>query len=149
MSTLTLLGTRLAEPEQEFVFHGEAPGCEGCPYRGQCLNLTEGVKYRVTSVRENAQPLECAVHDGDVRAVEVEPVAVQANVPATNAYAGTSASLAGPCPYVECPSHEYCVPDGAEFENSYRIDKVAGDPPHEHCQLDRDLTLVTFETEPE
>jgi hypothetical protein len=149
MSTITLVGTRLASPDREFVYHGEAPGCEGCPYRSQCLNLTEGVKYRVTDVRENAQTLECAVHDGDVRAVEVEPVAVQANVPAEHAYAGTSASLAGSCPHVDCPSHEYCVPDGADFEGSYRIDEVVGEPPHEHCHLDRDLTLVTFETDAE
>jgi len=149
MSTLTLLGTRLADVDQEFVYHGEAPGCEGCPYRDQCLNLTEGVKYRVTEVREGAQTLECAVHDGDVRAVEVEPVPVRANVPADEALAGTSASLEGPCPYVECPSHEYCVPDGVAFVESYRIDEVEGEPPHEHCHLDRELALVTFETPPE
>jgi uncharacterized protein (UPF0179 family) len=149
MSTITLLGTRLAEPDQEFVYHGEAPGCEGCPYRDQCLNLTDGVRYRVTDVRENAQTLDCAVHDDGVRAVEVEPVAVQANVPAEQAMAGTTASPAGPCPHVECPSHEYCVPDGAEFEESYRVDEVVGDPPHDHCHLDRELTLVTFENESE
>ncbi len=144
MSKVTLIGTRLAAEGQEFVYHGEAPGCEGCPYRDQCLNLSEGVKYRVTDVRENAQTLECAVHDDGVQAVEVESVPVRANVPEQNAYAGSRTGLAGPCPHTECPSHEFCVPDGAEFDGEYLIDEVVGDPPHDYCHLDRDLALVEF-----
>ena len=95
MSTITLVGTRLAEAGQEFVFQGEASACEGCPYRDQCLNLTEGVKYRITDVREGAQTLPCGVHDDGVTAVEVEPASVQANVAARNAYAGSKAKLEG------------------------------------------------------
>jgi len=142
MSTVTLIGDRLAEVDHEFVYRGEASGCEGCPYRSQCLNLTEGKRYRITDIRENAQLLDCAVHDGGVRAVEVEPVPVRANIASRGAYAGSKASLEGPCPHVECPSHEFCVPDGVDFETEYRIDSVEGDPPHTHCYLDRSLTLV-------
>ena len=144
MSTITLVGTRLAEAGQEFVFQGEASACEGCPYRDQCLNLTEGVKYRITDVREGAQTLPCGVHDDGVTAVEVEPASVQANVAARNAYAGSKAKLEGPCPHTGCPSHEFCEPAGAEFDEEYRIDEVVGDPPHDYCMLDRDLTLVEF-----
>ncbi|WP_207587930.1 UPF0179 family protein [Halomontanus rarus] len=142
MSTVTLIGTRLAEPGTEFVYEGEADGCAGCPYRSQCLNLEEDTRYRVTSIRENAQTLECAMHDGGVRAVEVEPVSVTANVPSKGAYAGSKTGLKGPCPYVECPSHEYCEPDGVSFDEEYRIDEIFGDPPHEVCHLDRALSLV-------
>lgn len=144
MTTITLIGTRLAEVGREFVYEGEADACEGCPYRDQCLNLDEGVKYRITELRENAGTLECGVHDAGVTAVEVEPTSVLANVPSRGAYAGSKASLAGDCPYTECPSHEYCVPDGASFDEEYRIREVVGDPPHDHCMLDRDLTLVEF-----
>ena len=147
MSTVTLIGTRLAEPGQEFVYNGEAAGCEGCPYRSQCLNLTEGKRYRVTEIRKNAQTLDCAVHDTGVRAVEVEPTAVLANVPSRGAYAGSKTTLEGPCPHVECPSHEYCVPDGAQFDKEYRIAEIKGDPPHEHCYLDRSLTLVELSSD--
>ena len=144
MSTLTLIGTRLAETGTEFVYHGEADACEGCPYRSQCLNLAEGTKYRVTSVRENAQTLECGVHDTGVNAVEVEPTGMKANIPSKGVYAGSKAHLAGDCPYTECPSHEFCVPDGVEFDEEYRIREILGDPPHDYCMLDRDLTLVEF-----
>jgi uncharacterized protein (UPF0179 family) len=144
VSSITLIGTRLAEPGREFVYRGEAAGCEGCPYRDQCLNLDPGTRYRVTGVRENASTLECAVHDDGVRAVEVEPASVTANVASRVAYAGSSASLEGPCPHTECPSHEYCEPAGADFDDEYRIAEVLGDPPHDHCHLDRDLTLVEF-----
>jgi uncharacterized protein (UPF0179 family) len=144
MSTVTLIGTRLADVGTEFVYQGEADACEGCPYRDQCLNLTEGQKYRVTSVRENASTLDCGVHDAGVTAVEVEPAPVLANVDSNSAYAGSKASLEGPCPYTGCPSHEFCEPVGTEFDEEYRIDEVVGDPPHDYCMLERDLTLVEF-----
>ena len=144
MSKVTLIGTRLAEVGREFVYRGESSACEGCPYRGQCLNLSTDTRYRVTDVRENAQTLECAVLDGGVRAVEVEPVSVPANVDSKGAYAGSKATLEGDCPHTECPSHPYCVPEGAELDAEYRIEEVLGDPPHDYCHLDRDLTLVRF-----
>ena len=142
MSQVTLIGDRLATPGTEFVYGGESAACEGCPYRQQCLNLTEGVRYEVTSVRDGGQLLDCAVHDTGVRAVEVEPASVTANVAAKGAYAGSTVQLPGACPHTECPSHEYCVPEGTEFDTEYRIDEVHGDPPHDFCYLDRDLTLV-------
>jgi len=144
MSLVTLIGSRLADPGREFVFEGASSACEGCPYRKQCLNLAPGTRYRVTDVRENAQTLDCAVHDDGVRAVEVEPAPVPANVASRKAYAGSKVTLEGPCPHTECPSHAYCVPDGADFDREYRIDQVVGEPPHDHCALDRDLTLVEF-----
>jgi len=144
MSTITLIGTRLAEEGVEFVFQGEASGCEGCPYRDQCLNLTEGHRYRVESVREGANVLDCAVHDTGVTAIEVEPAPVRANVVTSSAFAGSKASLEGPCPHTGCPSHEYCEPLGADFDEQRRIEDVIGEPPHDYCMLDRDLTLVEF-----
>jgi len=144
MTTVTLLGTRLATPGTEFVYQGEAAACEGCPYREQCLNLDQGRKYRVTSVRENANTLECGVHETGVTAVEVEPAPVLANVDANSAYAGSKASLEGPCPHTGCPSHEFCAPAGAESGEAYQIAEVVGEPPHDYCMLDRDLTLVEF-----
>ena len=144
MTTVTLVGSRLAEAGTEFVYEGESADCEGCPYRDQCLNLVEGRRYRVSDVRENTQTLDCAVHDTGVRAVEVEPTGVTACVPSKGAYAGSKASLAGPCPHVECPSHEFCVPLGGSLDEEYRIESVGGDPPHDFCALDRDLTLVEF-----
>ena len=145
MTTVTLVGTRLAEAGEEFVYHGEASGCAGCPYRDQCLNLTPGRRYQITEVRESGQTLDCAVHDGGVRAVEVEPASIRVNVPTKGAFAGSKAQLAGPCPHTECPSHPYCEPKGADFDTEYRITEVLGDPPHDYCMLDRDLTLVEFE----
>lgn len=145
MATVTLIGTRLAEPGTEFVYRGESSACEGCPYRDQCLNLTEGRKYEVTDVREGANTLNCAVHDAGVTAVEVEPAPIQANVSTNGAFAGSRVSLEGACPHTNCPSHQYCEPAGADFDTEYRIGEVLGDPPHDYCMLDRDLTLVDFD----
>lgn len=145
MATVTLVGTRLATEGQEFVYRGESPDCEGCPYREQCLNLSTGERYRVVSVRENASTLDCAVHDAGVTAVEVKPTPVRATVTENSAFAGNRVSLEGPCPHTDCPSHEFCEPTGIDFDAEFRIGEVLGDPPHDHCLLDRDLTLVEFE----
>ena len=148
MAKVTLIGERLAEGGTEFVYGGESEACEGCPYREQCLNLAEGRRYRVAGVRDSGT-LECAVHEAGVTAVEVEPAPVLANVPSNVAYAGSKAELAGPCQYTECPSHEFCEPAGADFDEEYQITEVAGDPPHDYCMLDRELTLVEFATDEE
>lgn len=145
MTTVTLIGTRLATEGEEFVYHGESAACEGCPYRDQCLNLTRGRKYEVTEVREGGNTLDCAVHDTGVVAVEVEPALVVANVSEHSAYAGSKVRLEGECPHTTCPSHEYCEPAGVSFDEEYRIDRVIGEPPHDYCFLERDLTLVEFE----
>lgn len=142
--SITLLGQRLAEPGQEFVYRGESAACSGCPYRKQCLNLTEGVRYEVSDVREGGQVLDCAVHDTGVVAVDVEPATVTANVPSKGAYAGSKGKLAGPCPHVECPSHELCVPAGVDMDAEHQIQEILGEPPHDYCALDRDLTKVEF-----
>ncbi len=145
MTTITLIGTRLAQEGTEFVYRGESSDCEGCPYRDQCLNLTEGRRYKVTDIRDGASTLECAVHDDGVTAVEVEPAPFRANVASNSAFSGSVVSLEGSCPHTDCPSHEYCEPAGADFDSEYRITSVVGDPPHDYCMLDRDLTLVEFE----
>jgi len=145
MTTVTLIGTRLATEGTEFVYRGESEACEGCPYRDQCLNLTEECKYRVTEVRDNASTLDCAVHDSGVTAVEVEPAPMLANVGDGSAYAGSKVTLEGSCPHTDCPSHPYCEPPGVNQGEEYRIESVEGEPPHDYCMLDRSLTLVELE----
>lgn len=142
MTSVTLIGEDIAEAGREFVYRGEASACADCPYRQQCLNLETDQAYRITDVREDAQSLPCGVHEGDVVAVEVESTTITVNVPDRQALTGNKTPLAGDCPHVECPSHEYCVPGGMPIDAEYRITDVRGDPPHETCALDRQLTQV-------
>lgn len=139
--TLSLVGTRLAAEGEEFVYRGESEGCEGCPYRKQCLNLEVGGRYKITDVRDG-EILDCAVHEEGVIAVDVERATFAANVQKMGAYAGSKVSLAGTCPHTDCPSHDLCEPAGAEMDQEYRIVEDLGDVPHEVCHLDRSLTKV-------
>ena len=142
MTEVTLIGERLAEPGREFVYHGPADACTGCPYRSQCLNLTEGRRYRITARREHAQRLPCGAHEDDVVAVEVAPAELTVNVPTARAMAGNKTGLAGPCPHFDCPSHSFCEPDGLQLDEEQHIMEVLGEPPHDVCHLGRDLTMV-------
>jgi len=126
---------------------GESPDCEGCPYRSQCLNLSEGTRYRVTGIRENAQTLDCAVHDAGVARSRSNPR------PSPRTSCRSRRTPADACrsparartPNVR--ANGYCVPDGADFDDERVIDQVLGEPPHDVCALDRDLTLVEFRAE--
>lgn len=140
--SLTLIGTRLARAGTEFVYQGPASGCDGCPYRKQCLNLEAGTRYEITDVREGGQVLDCAVHDEGVLAVEVERTTFEANVPSKGAYAGSKVAMGGECSHSECPSHHLCEPLGVDPEGEFQIVDIRGDPPHEHCALGRNLTKV-------
>ena len=119
MSKVTLIGERLAETGAEFVYGGESEACAGCPYRGQCLNLTEGRRYRVTGIRDSGT-LECAVHASGVTAVEVEPAPVLANVSSNAAYAGSKVTLEGPCPAARA-LHAGSGPDARRVRARERI----------------------------
>ena len=99
--------------------------------------------------REITDVVARVIEEHGVTAVEVEPAPVLANVASNAAYAGSKAELQGPCPYTECPSHDLCEPAGAEFDTEYQIAEVVGEPPHDHCMLDRELTLVEFAPEGE
>ena len=149
MGSVTLVGERHAEPGQAFVYEGAASGCEGCPYRDQCLNLEVGQPYEITAVRDGAQLLPCAVHEDDVVAVEVEPITFRTNIASRHAFAGNKVELPGDCPHIECPSHHLCVPAAGSFDASYRVVDVEGEPPHETCLLERDLTAVEVAYEAE
>lgn len=142
--SLTLVGTKLAKRGTEFVYRGEADGCEDCPYRKQCLNLQPYTRYRITDVRDGGEILDCQVHREGVLAVDVEPASFEANVRTKEAYAGSKVSLPGPCPHTDCPSYDLCEPLGAGMDREYQIGQIIGEPPHESCQMNRSLTKVTL-----
>jgi len=141
-SSITLIGTSLAEVGQEFIFRGAAEPCEDCPHRDTCLNLDEGVRYRVMDVRDGGQELDCAVHEDGVRAVDVAESPVLAQVPSKKAFEGSDVTIEeDACDKTDCAAYKFCVPDGFDFGESYTINEVVGDNPAD-CHYDRSLNLV-------
>ncbi|MDY7081086.1 MAG: UPF0179 family protein [Halobacteria archaeon] len=145
---ITLIGTELAEAGTEFIYQGETEACEGCSHRNNCLNLDEGVRYRVMDVREGGQELDCAIHDGKaVRAVEVAESPVLAQVESKKAFEGSNVTIEeDACDKKDCPAYKFCVPDGFDFGEDYKINEVVGDNPVD-CHYDKSLQLVELDKE--
>ncbi|MDY6765473.1 MAG: UPF0179 family protein, partial [Halobacteria archaeon] len=118
-----------------------------CPHRKSCLNLKEGVRYRIMEVREGGQTLDCAIHDGGVRAVEVAESPILAQVESKAAFEGSKVTIEeDACDKTQCPAYSFCVPDGFDFGEKYTINEVVGDNPVD-CYYDKSLKLVELEKE--
>lgn len=138
----TLIGTLLAKEGREFIYRGETEKCGGCPHRDSCLNLEEGVRYRVTEVIEGKDELDCSIHEEGVSPVKVEEAPIVASVGSRKAFEGAVVSLnEDACDRKDCPGYKYCVPEGCDFDESYEIEEVLGDNPAD-CHYDRSLKLV-------
>ncbi len=73
MAKITLVGEKLAEEGNEFVFIGPLPECSECRIKNVCFNLEPGRSYRITSLREKTN--KCSIFEGNkVRAVEIEKI---------------------------------------------------------------------------
>ncbi|XGI83744.1 UPF0179 family protein [Halorutilales archaeon Cl-col2-1] len=143
---ITLIGKKLAEVGNEFIFEGGAEGCDDCPHSSTCLSLEEGVRYRIVDVREGGQDLDCGVHaGGSVRAVEVTESPVLAQVDSKKAFEGSTVSIdEETCDKKECKGYKYCVPDGLDFGEDYTIKETAGGSDID-CEHGRSLEFVELE----
>lgn len=109
---ITLCGLRQAQPGFRFVHLGPTKQCLGCDLLRFCQGrLQEGRIYVVVALRQKVFP--CAVHEGGVRAVEVEEATVQAVVPVRLAIEGAVILFnQQECDMQSCPSSRECHPVG-------------------------------------
>ena len=117
---ITVAGERFAKPGEEFFFVGEMPECRKCRFRGTCLNLEPGRKYRIESVREG-HLMECALHDGGVLAVHVTPAPIKALVDPKKAVAGSTVVYEPVAASVSEEDEKYLAPEGLVKGDRCRI----------------------------
>lgn len=143
--TITLIGKRLAEKDVEFVYRGPTEECEPCKLHKSCLNLEEGRRYRVISVRRSAEH-DCLLHDGSVRAVEVELAPVLATLEAKKAIKGSTVIYRPVECDEDCENVDLCTPMGAVERRKYVITRVLQNSPIK-CHRDLSLKPVELRTE--
>lgn len=78
MVFVTLVGERWAEEGKEFAYLGIGEECSRCRLKGVCSNLKVGHTYRIKKVRDKKH--QCKIHEGGVRAVEIEELPIVAAV---------------------------------------------------------------------
>jgi len=141
---ITLIGKRLANKGNEFIYFGPAEECEPCKLRKSCLNLESGRRYRIVSVRRSAEH-DCLLHDGSVRAVEVMIAPVNAAVEAKKAIKGSTIIFKPVECEQECENSELCNPIGLVARQKYVISKVLKNSPLE-CPREQSLKSVELKT---
>ena len=120
MAFVTLIGERLGREGREFVFFGPANECKECKLKSVCLNLDEGRRYRVRSVRDNRH--DCRVHEGGVRAVEIEKVPVAIAMRTRDVIEGALISFVEiDCGNPGCASYRLCHPYGLRNGTKWKV----------------------------
>ncbi len=141
MAIVTLIGENLAKKGMEFTFLGPLTECRDCKLRNACFNLDVGRKYRIKALRDTTH--ECKIHEGKVRAVEVEKIPTEAAIPSKMAVEGTSIRYTPEkCLNVGCKYYGLCNPMGLKEGSKYRIVKIKGDI---KCPEGKELKSVLFE----
>lgn len=123
---ITLIGKELAKKNLEFIYLGPSQECRDCKLRNACLNLEAGRRYKIKAVRETSH--ECKIHEGGVKAVEVERVPITAALPAGMAVEGSTIKFSpADCGNIGCSHYTLCSPPGIKPGTKYKILKINGD----------------------
>ncbi len=120
MTFITLIGEKLAKKGTEFVYMGMGKACRGCKLKMVCSNLKKGRHYRITNVRDKHH--DCALHEGGVRAVEIEEIPMVVNIPKDNATGSVVSFEPLSCKNRGCPNFLVCHP--LINNKKYKIVKV-------------------------
>lgn len=70
MPLVTLIGEKLANEGEEFIYLGPNKECGNCKLKTVCFNLKPGRTYKITKIRDKRH--SCNVHDENVIVVEVQ-----------------------------------------------------------------------------
>lgn len=140
-TTITLIGSRLAQEGLTFTFMGETPECDKCNLKSTCMNLEKGRIYEITNVR-NTTVHDCAIHDSGVITVDVVVAPVTSSMDSRKAVEGSKIRYEFPsCDEVECDMYDVCHPKGVKKGDKYTIAQVIGNM-DEECILGYSLKKV-------
>lgn len=136
---VTLVGTVLAQQGTEFIYEGEADGCDTCKVKKACNNLQVGRRYRILSVRPTHH--ECAIHLNGATAVEVIEAPIKALINPDMAIVNSKIRIDLSCSKSDCLSYSLCRPEGVSDGEKYTITCVLGNA-SDTCAKGRALKLV-------
>jgi uncharacterized protein (UPF0179 family) len=140
MPLVTLIGEKLAKEGNVVIFFGVTMGCKDCRIKSACLNLDEGSRYVIKSVRENNH--ECKIHEGCVRVVEIEKVPVAVALSQKNVVEGAVVTFDPiDCRNIGCIHYRKCRPTGLKKGTKGKVVKLGGGLA---CLKGRNLVEIDF-----
>ncbi len=146
---VTLIGARLANVGEEFIFLGvsNSEKCEGCKLKKSCAaNLEVGRKYRIEHVRPEIKH-DCYIHEEGVHVVEIIEPPVKVAIDSKYALKGAKIVFKP----VDCEGTDYelfdlCHPSGLKEGDRCTILDVIGNVPSKY-KKGQGLKLVAVKRE--
>ncbi len=142
---VTIIGSKQARKGYRFIFDGLARPCLTCDYQNACVgNLEVGRVYEIQKVMKKS--LQCQLHEGEGRVVEVIESLYDVNIKSQTAMSDVILRFEQiECTRVDCPEYEKCRPLGLQPGNRCRVVKVGKTV---SCFLGLKLTSVQLKREP-
>ncbi len=138
---LTMASDEDAEVGKAFIFMGGQIECTECRFSKICLNLENGRRYDIVSVRPLTH--ECLLTDGQSRVVEV--VKTDRTICVDKKYAIDGSLITffpSECRQIGCEHYRQCNPDGIPPEEKVKVGVVKGKA---RCILGRAKNVVTIQ----
>lgn len=109
---ITLIGEKLANEGESFIFYEPAEECSKCRFKPSCIDsLEEGHKYVITEVRDVEQ--KCPIHEGEkVKVVVVEKGETTILTDSKGVFEGSSFEFNRKgCSNKDCDYRDMCFPE--------------------------------------
>ena len=122
MTSITIIGEKLAHKDEEFIFIGPQSDCRNCKLKNICFNLKQHHRYKIINVREKRH--SCTVHDGDAIVIEVEEQPIETAIDKKFTKGSAVTIEENECEDRLCPYHELCSNKALEPGKKYTIQAI-------------------------
>ncbi|MCK5111952.1 MAG: UPF0179 family protein [Thermoplasmatales archaeon] len=122
MVLVTLVGERLANEDEEFVYLGPNNECKNCKLKTVCFNLKPGRQYKIIKVREKQH--NCNVHEGNVVVVEVSEIPIVTSIDKKLSEGAKTKVDKKECKNIGCDYFDICTNKAAQKGKTYTVKKA-------------------------
>ncbi len=137
MPKVTLIGTDLANKDNEFIFLGPLQECKECKLTHICFNLKPFYKYKIQKVRKKHH--SCNIHENNVTVIEVKEQAIITSIDKKYSNGSTISIKTIDCDEKLCPYYDACRSNAIKPNKKYKIKSTL----HEiDCPRNKSLQIV-------
>lgn len=139
MTSITIIGEKLANKDEEFIFIGPQNDCKNCKLKNICFNLKQYHQYKITSVRDKRH--SCSVHAGDAIVVEVDEQPIETTIEKKYTKGSVITYETKECNEKLCLYYDLCINKALEPDKKYLITDILDDIP---CSKGETIQRVTL-----
>lgn len=137
MPKVTIIGTYLAQKNNEFIFLGPLQECKECKLTHICFNLKPFHRYKIKKVRKKQH--SCNVHQDNATVVEVEEQPIMTAIDKKYSKGSTTTIESIDCDRKLCAHYDACKSNAIKPNKKYKIKSTL----HEiDCPRNKPLQIV-------